>query len=60
MTNRDTGGGTVQSTKQGQYLFEVQSEKQLTPDQIVRLSIMIADAVRFATGKACYVYPVHK
>jgi len=62
MFNKDTGGGTEQSTKQGKYLFEVQSDKSLTPDQMMRLAILMADAVKLATGKGSYAvcYPVYK
>jgi hypothetical protein len=60
MFNKDTGGGTVQSTKQGLYTYEVQSEKPLTHDQLLRLSIIIIDAVRMTTGKAAYVVQVYK
>ena len=55
-----TGGGTEQSTKQGQYLLEVQSDKELTADQMVKLCILVADAVRLATGRGAFVVVVHR
>jgi len=60
MLNKNTGGGTEQSTKQGKYLFEVQSDKTLTANQILRLAILISDAVRLATGKGVYCVLVSK
>jgi hypothetical protein len=58
--NKDTGGKTEQLTKQGKYLFEVQSDKPLTAAQIVRLAILISDAVRLTTGKGSYCVPVYR